>query len=68
MGNVRLGESTKIIARTCHIAEATVKIHLRAILRKLNAQNRTEAAIWADAEFSKQGTGWPIVRQSLRWF
>ena len=41
------GESNKGIARVCHISDATVKVHLKAILRKTNAQNRTQAAIWA---------------------
>jgi two-component system, NarL family, nitrate/nitrite response regulator NarL len=41
------GESNKEIARVCHISEATVKVHLKAILRKINARNRTQAAIWA---------------------
>jgi two-component system, NarL family, nitrate/nitrite response regulator NarL len=41
------GGSNKVIARLCHISEATVKAHLKAILRKTNARNRTQAAIWA---------------------
>jgi two-component system nitrate/nitrite response regulator NarL len=41
------GKSNKLIARVCHISEATVKVHLKAILRKTKAQNRTQAAIWA---------------------
>jgi two-component system nitrate/nitrite response regulator NarL len=41
------GDSNKIIARSCQIAESTVKIHLKSILRKINAQNRTKAKIWA---------------------
>ena len=41
------GESNKGIARVCRISEATVKVHLKAILRKTNARNRTQAAIWA---------------------
>jgi two-component system, NarL family, nitrate/nitrite response regulator NarL len=41
------GDSNKIIARSCQIAESTVKIHLKSILRKIHAQNRTQAAIWA---------------------
>jgi two-component system nitrate/nitrite response regulator NarL len=41
------GKSNKLIARVCHISEATVKVHLKAILRKLEARNRTQAAIWA---------------------
>jgi two-component system, NarL family, nitrate/nitrite response regulator NarL len=41
------GESNKSIARKIDIAEATVKVHVKAILRKVRVQNRTQAAIWA---------------------
>jgi two-component system, NarL family, nitrate/nitrite response regulator NarL len=41
------GDSNKIIARKIDIAEATVKVHVKAILRKVRVQNRTQAAIWA---------------------
>jgi DNA-binding NarL/FixJ family response regulator len=41
------GKANKAIARLCDVSEATVKVHLKAILRKTQAQNRTEAAIWA---------------------
>ena len=41
------GESNKLIARNCSIAEATVKVHLKAILRKIAVSNRTQAALWA---------------------
>jgi two-component system, NarL family, nitrate/nitrite response regulator NarL len=41
------GESNKLIARRFQIAEATVKVHIKAILRKIRAVNRTQAAIWA---------------------
>jgi len=41
------GKSNKAIARRCGITEATVKVHVKAILRKLKARNRTEAAVWA---------------------
>jgi two-component system nitrate/nitrite response regulator NarL len=40
------GNSNKCIARKIDIAEATVKVHVKAILRKIRAQNRTQAAIW----------------------
>ncbi len=42
-----MGYPNKIIARRLDIGEATVKVHVKAILRKLNAQNRTQAAICA---------------------
>jgi two-component system nitrate/nitrite response regulator NarL len=41
------GASNKVIARTLVITESTVKVHMKAILRKLRLQNRTQAAIWA---------------------
>lgn len=40
------GESNKFIARKIQIAEATVKAHVKAILRKIRVHNRTQAAIW----------------------
>jgi DNA-binding NarL/FixJ family response regulator len=39
------GISNKEIARDLHIAEATAKIHVAAIMRTLGARNRTEAAV-----------------------
>jgi DNA-binding NarL/FixJ family response regulator len=41
------GNSNKVIARRLDIAVATVKVHVKTILRKIRAQNRTQAAIWA---------------------
>lgn len=43
------GEPNKMIARQCQITESTVKVHLKAILRKIDAHNRTQAAVWAVA-------------------
>jgi two-component system nitrate/nitrite response regulator NarL len=41
------GQSNKVIARTCTVTEATVKVHVKSILRKIRVANRTQAAIWA---------------------
>lgn len=41
------GLPNKLIARNLEMAEATVKVHLKALLRKLSARNRTQAAILA---------------------
>ncbi|AZO48405.1 MAG: response regulator transcription factor [Mesorhizobium sp.] len=41
------GDSNKTIAREIRIAEATVKVHVKAILRKIRVRNRTQAAVWA---------------------
>jgi DNA-binding NarL/FixJ family response regulator len=41
------GEPNKIIARQLDLTEGTVKIHIAAILRALQARNRTEAVVVA---------------------
>jgi two-component system, NarL family, nitrate/nitrite response regulator NarL len=41
------GAPNKVIARKLDVAEATVKVHIKAILRKIGATNRTQAAMWA---------------------
>jgi two-component system nitrate/nitrite response regulator NarL len=41
------GYSNKTIAKELAITEATVKVHLKTVLRKLGAANRTQVAIWA---------------------
>jgi two-component system nitrate/nitrite response regulator NarL len=41
------GASNKVIARNLVITESTVKVHMKAILRKLRLRNRTQAAMWA---------------------
>ena len=42
-----IGDSNKVVANHLNITEATVKVHLKSLLRKINANNRTQAAIWA---------------------
>jgi len=41
------GDANKVISRRLQISDATVKVHIKAILRKLRVVNRTQAAIWA---------------------
>jgi two-component system, NarL family, nitrate/nitrite response regulator NarL len=41
------GESNKLIAKRLNITEATIKVHIKSVLRKIKASNRTQAAIWA---------------------
>jgi two-component system nitrate/nitrite response regulator NarL len=40
------GAPNKVIAQNLQITEATVKVHVKAILRKIRVKNRTQAAIW----------------------
>jgi two-component system nitrate/nitrite response regulator NarL len=46
------GAPNKVIGRKLGMAEATVKVHIKAILRKIRAQNRTQAAMWATTHLS----------------
>jgi two-component system nitrate/nitrite response regulator NarL len=47
LSHVRAGRSNKQIANRLDIAEGTVKVHLKSVLKKVNVRNRTQAAIWA---------------------
>lgn len=48
------GAPNKVIARNLDVAEATVKAHIKMILRKTGAGNRTQAAIWAAGHLSDE--------------
>jgi two-component system nitrate/nitrite response regulator NarL len=47
LGCLEDGLPNKVIARKLSMAEATVKVHIKAILRKIDVDNRTQAAVWA---------------------
>jgi two-component system, NarL family, nitrate/nitrite response regulator NarL len=47
LSHLTAGRSNKTIARELGIAEATVKVHLKSVQRKIRVENRTQAAIWA---------------------
>jgi two-component system, NarL family, nitrate/nitrite response regulator NarL len=47
LGRLVDGEPNKVIATQLDISEATVKVHLKAALKKIKASNRTQAAVWA---------------------
>jgi two-component system nitrate/nitrite response regulator NarL len=69
------GVSNKHIARELKLAEATVKAHVKALLGKLGARNRTQAAIWAvyhlkssrleEPKSSKRSAGLPVLLGQL---
>ncbi|MFM0326826.1 response regulator [Caballeronia glebae] len=50
------GASNKEIARSLMLAESTVKIHVRNILRKLNLTSRVQVAIYAVGHDAMQAT------------
>jgi two-component system nitrate/nitrite response regulator NarL len=41
------GLSNKLIGRELNIAEGTVKVHVKNLLKKLSFRSRVEAAVWA---------------------
>lgn len=51
---LRDGSPNKIIARKLDISEATIKVHVKAVLRKIGAANRTQAAMWAAEHLPKR--------------
>jgi DNA-binding NarL/FixJ family response regulator len=44
---IAAGSSNKLIAKELGITEATVKVHVKHLLKKLNFRSRVEAAVWA---------------------
>jgi DNA-binding NarL/FixJ family response regulator len=44
LGHLRQGKANKIIAYELGMSESTVKVHVRNIMRKMGATNRTQAA------------------------
>ena len=55
------GASNKVIALKLVITESTVKVHMKAILRKLRLQNRTQAAIWARTHLDELASSYATV-------
>lgn len=47
LGFITRGMSNKSIGNHLDISDGTVKVHVKNLLRKLNAKSRLEAAIWA---------------------
>lgn len=47
LGLLAEGQSNKVIARNLGISDGTVKLHVKAILRKLGIHSRVEAAVMA---------------------
>jgi two-component system nitrate/nitrite response regulator NarL len=59
LSHLMRGAPNKQIARELEVAEATVKVHVKALLRKIRVQNRTQAAMWAI------GNGFNIISTAI---
>jgi len=58
LSHLQQGKANKIIAHELGMSESTVKVHVRNIMRKMGATNRTEAAykaqkLWDDAGLAR---------------
>jgi DNA-binding NarL/FixJ family response regulator len=65
LAQVKQGKANKAIARDLGMSESAVKVHIRSIMRKMGAANRTQAAfasmdlLGQDDPSTKHGTGFP---------
>ncbi len=58
---LREGQPNKVIARTLGITEATAKIHVREIMRRLGVSNRTQAALCRFTTEGKEPCTSPVM-------
>lgn len=61
-----VGKSNKQIAYELTLAEATVKAHITALLRRLGVRNRTQAAVLVDSVLARQTRHEPEVKTFLQ--
>ncbi len=59
------GFSNKAIARELEVAETTVKVHVKGLMRKVRAANRTQVAIWAMNHWAAPGDPAPDMDAAL---
>ncbi|NVO56690.1 response regulator transcription factor [Rhodobacteraceae bacterium B1Z28] len=61
-----VGKSNKQIAYELSLAEATVKAHITALLRRLGVRNRTQAAVLVDSVLARRARHEPEVKSFLQ--
>jgi two-component system, NarL family, nitrate/nitrite response regulator NarL len=50
---LREGNSNKLISRKLDISYSTVKVHMRALMDKLQMRSRTQLAVWAHSNLDQ---------------
>ena len=65
IGMLREGKANKVIAHALNMRETTVKVHIRNIMRKLNASNRTQVAYLYQSMISETGHPMAVVDSSV---
>jgi DNA-binding NarL/FixJ family response regulator len=63
---IRQGKPNKVIAYELNMCESTVKVHVRHIMKKLQARNRTDVAIKGADLAQASSRGGPAVSPILR--
>ena len=63
---IRTGKPNKQIAYELSLAEATVKAHITALLRRLGVRNRTQAVSMVESALAWQGGQNPEASAFLR--
>ena len=58
---IRRGKPNKVIAYELDMRESTVKVHIRNIMKKLKATNRTQVAFLTNGMFENDGRGRPTT-------
>lgn len=58
LSHLKQGKANKIIAYELSMSESTVKIHIRNIMRKMGATNRTQA-VYKSQQFGGVENSWP---------
>jgi DNA-binding NarL/FixJ family response regulator len=59
---LRKGTPNKIIAYELNMCESTVKVHVRNIMKKLKAKNRTEVAYLTNKYFLREDSSLATVK------
>jgi DNA-binding NarL/FixJ family response regulator len=65
LGSLRQGKSNKCIAYDLNMSESTVKVHVRNIMKKVNARNRTEVAFLTQHMFRVSDDGPSYTLQQI---
>ena len=66
LGLIAKGCSNKLIARHLGINDATVRVHVRSVLRKVGVHNRTEAALLITSDRGAEPSGLPALPALLQ--
>lgn len=62
---LKAGKTNKMIGRELGISDMTVKVHVKAVLRKINVMNRTQAAAFAFQDEARGAAAPPVKLEAV---